>query len=95
MRISDQNKKKILSDRLARLNGQINGITAMIDREEDCTKIATQLSAVKSALNQTLATFTMCVFEEAEHPHDARSGSHPSSPARTDDALARVIKIIN
>jgi DNA-binding FrmR family transcriptional regulator len=87
MRINDQSKKKILTDRLSRLSGQVNGIAAMIDREEDCTKIATQLSAVKSALNQTLATFTMCVFEEAEHPHDAAS--------RTPDTLARVIKIIN
>lgn len=87
MRISDSNKKKILSDRLARLGGQVNGIAAMIDREEDCTKIAAQLSAAKSALGQTLAAFTMCVFEEAEHPHDAAM--------RPGDALARVIKIIN
>lgn len=50
----EDSKKKILV-RLNRIEGQIRGIRKMIENEEDCKAVLTQLSAVKSALDSTSA----------------------------------------
>jgi CsoR family transcriptional regulator, copper-sensing transcriptional repressor len=42
--------KKCYLDRLARIEGQARGISRMIDDEEYCIDILTQISAVTSAL---------------------------------------------
>lgn len=50
----EDTKKNILV-RLNRIEGQIRGIRKMIENEEDCKSVLTQLSAVKSALDSTSA----------------------------------------
>lgn len=47
-------KKNVLV-RLNRIEGQIRGIRKMIENEEDCKSVLTQLSAVRSALESTSA----------------------------------------
>jgi DNA-binding FrmR family transcriptional regulator len=46
------NKKNVLN-RLARMIGHLEGIKRMVDDEVDCSEILIQLSAVRSALNNT------------------------------------------
>ncbi len=43
---------KSLDRRLARIEGQIRGLRRMVSEEEYCIDILTQLSAVRSALDQ-------------------------------------------
>ncbi len=86
MRIEDEAKKKDLKNRIARACGQLQGISKMIEDGENCTKIAEQLSAAKSALSQVLAIFAVCAFQEAEHPYT--EGKHSSS-------IAKIVKIIS
>ena len=43
--------KKLLSNRLNRIIGQVNGIKRMLDNNEYPTKILIQISAVTAALN--------------------------------------------
>ncbi|MEG0384152.1 MAG: metal-sensing transcriptional repressor [Solibacillus sp.] len=43
--------KKDLSNRLNRIEGQVRGIKGMIEKDEYCDDIITQLSATQSALN--------------------------------------------
>lgn len=50
-----EDAKKNVLIRLNRIEGQIRGIRKMIEGEEDCKAILTQLSAVKSALDSTSA----------------------------------------
>lgn len=50
-----EDAKKNIVVRLNRIEGQIRGIRKMIENEEDCKAILTQLSAVKSALDSTSA----------------------------------------
>ncbi|MBF7095879.1 metal-sensitive transcriptional regulator [Alkalibacter mobilis] len=50
----NESKKNILV-RLNRIEGQIRGIRKMIENDEDCKSLLTQLSAVKSALESTSA----------------------------------------
>lgn len=46
------NKKKVVN-RLARIIGHLNGIKTMVENDVDCSEILIQLSAVRSALNNT------------------------------------------
>ena len=64
MRLLNPLNKKLLINRLTRAEGQLRAIREMILRDEECTQIATQLSAVRSAVNQTLGVFAGCAFEE-------------------------------
>lgn len=85
MRIEDEAKKKDLKNRIARVEGQLRGVSKMIEESDDCTKIAEQLSAAKSALSQVLATFAVCAFEEAPHPYSSDQQS----------SIAKIVKIIS
>lgn len=49
--IRDENDKKKMINRLSRIEGQIRGIKGMLERDEYCTDILIQTSAVNSALN--------------------------------------------
>ncbi len=64
VKLVNPSNKKLLVNRLTRAEGQLRAIREMILRDEDCTQIATQLSAVRSAVNQTLGAFAACAFAE-------------------------------
>ena len=57
-----QPRKKALLNRLSRINGQVNGISQMIEQDRYCVDILNQISAARSALsavaNQLLADHT-------------------------------------
>ena len=42
--------KKICADRLSRLEGQVRGISKMIDEDRYCIDVMTQIRAVRAAL---------------------------------------------
>lgn len=69
--------------RLARIEGQIRGIQAMIKRGEDCEAIAQQFSASRSALDKAYRLLLTCLLEEALH----ENGQDPS------EAVQRVREI--
>lgn len=48
----DAERKKI-HNRLRRIEGQIRGLQRMVERQEPCVDILTQLSAVTSAMKKT------------------------------------------
>lgn len=50
--MSDDEGRRRLVARLARLEGQIRGLQNMIEEGRDCQDILTQLSAAKVAMNQ-------------------------------------------
>ena len=45
--------KDALIKRLSRIQGQVKGISKMIEEDRYCTEILTQVSAIKSALDET------------------------------------------
>lgn len=47
-----EESKQAIVRRLRRIEGQVRGIQRMIENEEDCQDILTQIAAVKSAVNQ-------------------------------------------
>lgn len=62
-----QEQQQAMLRRLARIEGQIRGIQAMIRRGEDCESIAQQFSASRSALDKAYRLLLTCLLEEALH----------------------------
>lgn len=60
-----QEQQQAMLRRLARIEGQIRGIQAMIKRGEDCEAIAQQFSASRSALDKAYRLLLTCLLEEA------------------------------
>lgn len=56
------NRSALLS-RLRRVEGQVRGIQAMIEREEPCEKVAQQMSAARKALDRSFYNMLSCVIE--------------------------------
>ena len=51
-------------NRLRRAEGQLRGIQRMVERGEDCQKVAQQFSAVRRALDSTYVRMTVCLLEQ-------------------------------
>ncbi|MBT8769091.1 metal-sensing transcriptional repressor [Pseudomonas boanensis] len=51
--------------RLARVEGQIRGLQAMIRRGDDCEAVAQQFSASRKALDRAYQQMLVCLLEEA------------------------------
>jgi len=51
--------------RLARIEGQVRGLQAMIRRGEDCEAVAQQFSAARKALDRAYQEMLACLLEEA------------------------------
>jgi DNA-binding FrmR family transcriptional regulator len=58
-----QDEKKALLSRMARIEGQVRGIRDMIEREEDCERIAQQLSAARGALQKAFSQMMACAIK--------------------------------
>ncbi|MDA6141614.1 metal-sensing transcriptional repressor, partial [Escherichia coli] len=50
MNYTDQTK-----NRLKRVEGQVRGVLRMMEEDKDCKDVVTQLSAVRSAVDRTIA----------------------------------------
>jgi DNA-binding FrmR family transcriptional regulator len=60
---NDKHRTDILN-RLKRAEGQLRGIQRMIEEGEKCVPIATQMAAVRKALDSTYVRMTMCFMEQ-------------------------------
>jgi len=60
---NDKSRTDILN-RLKRAEGQLRGIQRMIEEGESCLPIATQMAAVRKALDSTYVRMTMCFMEQ-------------------------------
>lgn len=58
----EQNKDALMA-RLKRAEGQLRGVYAMIEREDECERIAQQLAAVRKALDKAFYQMLACAME--------------------------------
>jgi DNA-binding FrmR family transcriptional regulator len=75
MKIQTSETKKMLIQRLKRIEGQVRGVQNMLDEERDCREIMQQLTAVHSAVQSTSRIFlqeyaTSCLAE-LDDPQDS------------------------
>jgi CsoR family transcriptional regulator, copper-sensing transcriptional repressor len=66
--LTDPTQKKGMLSRLARVEGQLRGIQKMLHEEQDCEKIAQQLSASRKALDKAFFNMVACVMEHGQVP---------------------------
>lgn len=60
--ISSETKDAMLK-RLARVEGQIRGVQKLIRADDDCEKIAQQMSAARKALDKAFHEMLACMIE--------------------------------
>lgn len=69
-----QRKAQVLA-RLKRAEGQVRAVSAMVEREEECERIAQQLAAVRKALDRAFYDMMACATQrelEAAGAADAK-----------------------
>ncbi len=59
--------------RLKRVAGQIEGLTRMIEREEECSQIITQFQAAKAALDNTFSLVLQRNLKQCLNRDDSKS----------------------
>ena len=62
--LSDQKTRTDLLHRLKRAEGQLRGVQRMIEEGENCLTIASQMSAVRKALDSAYVRMTVCFIEQ-------------------------------
>jgi DNA-binding FrmR family transcriptional regulator len=68
-----------LLNRLKRAEGQLRGIQRMIEEGQSCMDIATQMAAVRKALDSTYVRMTVC-FMQQELNHRLSTGTMKRAP---------------
>ncbi len=77
--LSDSAARTDLLNRLKRAEGQLRGIQRMIAEGQPCMDIATQMAAVRKALDSTYVRMTVCFMQQEMQQRIAATES--SSPA--------------
>jgi DNA-binding FrmR family transcriptional regulator len=62
--LQDEKSRTDLLHRLKRAEGQLRGIQRMIEEGDDCLAIASQMSAVRKALDSAYVRMTVCFMEQ-------------------------------
>jgi DNA-binding FrmR family transcriptional regulator len=68
--------KEQLNKRLARIEGQVRGVSRMVDEDRYCIDVLTQISAIQAALDKVALGLLdgharHCLLGEGEGPHTA------------------------
>lgn len=82
-----QGKAKVLS-RLKRAEGQVRAVRAMLEREDDCERVAQQLSAARKALDRAFYELMGCM---TRRELAGRSGRPNRAAMAQVDRLTRVL----
>ncbi|HFI0676182.1 TPA: metal-sensitive transcriptional regulator [Streptococcus suis] len=81
--------KKKMINRLKRAEGQLRGIQKMIEEEQECIDIVTQLSAVRSSINSMMG---MVIAQKVQDCIENPSDNPDEQEARLQEAINLIIK---
>jgi DNA-binding FrmR family transcriptional regulator len=62
--MNDEKNRTDLLNRLKRAEGQLRGIQRMIEEGQPCLDIASQMAAVRKALDSAYVRMTVCFMEQ-------------------------------
>jgi DNA-binding FrmR family transcriptional regulator len=82
--LTDEKNRTDLLNRLKRAEGQLRGIQRMIEEGKPCLDIASQMAAVRKALDSTYVRMTVCFMEQEL---DARLGESVTERAHLGEML--------
>jgi len=88
---------KIIDRRLARIEGQVRGVRRMVEEEAYCVDILTQLTAVKSAIEQVSAAIASqhikhCIVDQDQGHEQAKSMTKEELLDELDEVLGRLMR---
>ncbi|MBU5366606.1 metal-sensitive transcriptional regulator [Enterococcus devriesei] len=81
-------KNKMLN-RLKRTEGQIRGVQKMIDEEQECIDVITQLSAVRSSIDRVMG---MIVAENLKNCFEHPENDPTEQAEKLEQAINMIIK---
>jgi CsoR family transcriptional regulator, copper-sensing transcriptional repressor len=79
--------KEQLNKRLARIEGQVRGVSRMVDEDRYCIDIVTQISAVRAALRR--------VEEEVLKDHVAHCVEHAIASGNKADQRQKITELMD
>ncbi len=82
--LTDAESRTDLLNRLKRAEGQLRGIQRMLEEGQDCMDIATQMAAVRKALDSTYVRMTVCFVQQELR---ARLATEPAQDEQIDALL--------
>jgi len=85
--LTDAASRTDLLNRLKRAEGQLRGIQRMLEEGQECMDIATQMAAVRKALDSTYVRMTVCFMQQELH---ARLALDENDDTQLDAVLAGV-----
>lgn len=72
--LNDESSRKDMLNRLRRAEGQLRGVQRMVEEGQSCRDVASQLAAVRRALDSAYIHMTMCFMAQELEPHLAGEG---------------------
>lgn len=82
--LTDVTSRTDLLNRLKRAEGQLRGIQRMLEEGQECIDIATQMAAVRKALDSTYVRMTVCFMQQELH---TRLGADEAADQKIDAVL--------
>ena len=84
--------KEDLLRRLARLEGQVRGVTGMVEEDRYCIDVLTQIAAVRAALDRVALGL---LDDHAHHCMLSKGDSVPADPEeRVEELMAAVGRLV-
>jgi CsoR family transcriptional regulator, copper-sensing transcriptional repressor len=90
--IVDEPSRARLQNRLRRAEGQLRGVQRMIDEGADCLAVASQLAAVRRALDSASEQLALCVIEQELDRHLRHGADRPFGPASAAPDTAPILR---
>jgi DNA-binding FrmR family transcriptional regulator len=87
MQLADSQIKQNIQHRLNRIEGQVRGISDMVQRESDCQEVLRQLNAARAALDSTTRVFLESVVKEC-------SNSAAENPLSQQEITTQLLEMI-
>ncbi|MFO1337689.1 MAG: metal-sensing transcriptional repressor [Burkholderiaceae bacterium] len=85
--LTDDKTRTDLLNRLKRAEGQLRGVQRMIEEGQPCLDIASQMAAVRKALDSTYVRMTVCFMQQEL---GARLGTNDKSQKQLTEVLDEV-----
>ena len=84
--------KDQLQKRLARIEGQVRGVSKMVEDDRYCIDVLTQISAIQAALDKV----ALGLLDEHARPCMLGAGDGPKEPgAQADELMAAVGRLLH
>jgi DNA-binding FrmR family transcriptional regulator len=90
--LTDLESRTDLLNRLKRAEGQLRGIQRMLEEGQDCMDIATQMAAVRKALDSTYVRMTVCFVQQELR---AKLVTQPSQDEQIESLLSGMQDLLN